>query len=133
MEQYFHPEFWNNVLQRLSSNAFLYSVAIIVVSVLAKKYVSLYFQGENELQNGDKELLSDMVIPARCIKYKRFKSLRGKSHTTVVQLSNLPSTDEWNPVLLFCNRKSGINQGIEILNSAKKLLCFIQVYNSYYY
>lgn len=110
-----------------------YSLGLVVLGLITHRVLSWLFPVPNEeiltgTINSENGALSDMVLPARCLKWS-VMNFRGKWHTNVSSIFNPPTSSEWRPILVFSNRKSGSNQGSDVLKQCSKLLNKIQVHD----
>ncbi|XP_070581003.1 diacylglycerol kinase epsilon-like isoform X1 [Ptychodera flava] len=70
------------------------------------------------------------IIPPYCLTLK-LVGWKGRRHWSVAGVTQPPDDRNWKPLLVFCNRKSGNNEGEQILSSFRALLNPAQVVDLY--
>ncbi|XP_039272666.1 diacylglycerol kinase epsilon-like [Styela clava] len=122
-----------NILASYLHSPLSYSLGFVVLGLFTHRVLSWLFparNSESQISAGNNENgpLRDMVLPSRCLKWRVF-NFRGKWHTSVSAIVDPPTFHDWKPVLVLANRKSGSNQGSNILKQCSMLLNQVQVHD----
>ncbi|XP_002739009.1 diacylglycerol kinase epsilon-like [Saccoglossus kowalevskii] len=68
----------------------------------------------------------NLIIPPYCLSLT-LVGWKGRRHWSVAGVVSPPDDRNWKPILVFCNRKSGNNEGEQILSTYRSMLNPVQV------